>query len=147
MQASAPSPVVRARNIGIAVLLVFAGLWVGYMVTSDDPRDRSADDWIALAVIAVVLAVIWRFVVVGPLKRSEGNTPAKAGMIAGIIGLLSNALFWAGLPLVLGAGALVLGVEGRRRAGVGQGRAGMAQAAVILGGVTLAAWIVFMIVG
>ena len=147
MEISTVAPRTRARNLGLAVWGIIVGIFVAYLLTSDDPRDRSADDWIAVAVLGVVFAVIWRFVVVGPLGRAEGNTPAKVGLIVGIIAVLSNALFWAGLPFVLGAAAVTLGFDGRKRAAAGAGRAGMSQAATILGAVAVGAWLVFMIIG
>ncbi len=147
MEVSTLSPRTRARGVGLVVLAVIVGIWIAYLTTSDDPRDRSADDWIALGILVVVLAVIWRFVVVGPLQRAEGNTPAKVGLIIGILGVLGNGLFWSGLPFVLGAGALVLGIEGRKRSAIGYGRAGMAQWALILGAVAVVGWIVLSIIG
>jgi hypothetical protein len=41
--------------------------------------------------------------------------PARAGLIAGVLALLSVAVFWSGLPFVLGPAAVVLGLLGRAR--------------------------------
>lgn len=53
-------------------------------------------------------------------------------------------VFWTGLPFVLGAAALVLGVEGRKRARAGAGRAGAARAAFVMGAIQTAGWLVLM---
>ncbi len=45
------------------------------------------------------------------------DRPARAGLVVGLLGLLSLAAFWSGLPYVLGPAAIVLGLAGRARAG------------------------------
>jgi hypothetical protein len=47
------------------------------------------------------------------IPRSE--RPARAGLIVGLLGALSVAAFWTGLPFVLGPAAVVLGLLGRAR--------------------------------
>jgi hypothetical protein len=43
------------------------------------------------------------------------DRPARAGLIAGGLAVLSVAVFWSGLPYVLGPAAVVLGLLGRAR--------------------------------
>ena len=43
------------------------------------------------------------------------DRPARAGLIVGVLGVLSIAAFWSGLPYVLGPAAIVLGLLGRAR--------------------------------
>jgi hypothetical protein len=58
--------------------------------------------------------------------------PARAGLVTGVIGALAIAVYWTGLPFVLGPAAIVLGLLGRARAdGKGAGTA-----AVVLGTLT-----------
>lgn len=38
--------------------------------------------------------------------------PGRAGLVVGLLGVLSLAAFWSGLPFVLGPAALALGVRG-----------------------------------
>jgi hypothetical protein len=47
------------------------------------------------------------------IPRSEH--PARAGLVTGVIGVLSLAAFWSGLPYVLGPAAIALGLLGRAR--------------------------------
>lgn len=42
--------------------------------------------------------------------------PTRAGLIVGLLAILSLAAFWSGLPYVLGPAAVVLGLLGRTRA-------------------------------
>jgi hypothetical protein len=41
------------------------------------------------------------------------DRPARAGLIVGLLAILSLAAFWSGLPYVLGPAAIVLGLLGR----------------------------------
>ena len=43
--------------------------------------------------------------------------PAQTGLVVGVIAVLSMAVFWSGLPYVLGPAAVVLGLLGRARPG------------------------------
>ena len=98
--------------------------------------------WIILGVAAGVIAAIWRGVVLWPMARVEGNIPAVLGVISGTVALPAMAFFMLSAPFVLGASALVLGIEGRRRARNGAGRSGLDLAAIILGAFACLAWIV-----
>jgi hypothetical protein len=57
------------------------------------------------------------------------DRPARAGLVVGLIAVLSLAAFWSGLPYVLGPAAVVLGLLGRSHA---EDRA-QATTAVVLG--------------
>lgn len=61
--------------------------------------------------------------------------PARAGLIAGVLGVLSVAAYWTGLPFVLGPAAVVLGLLGRAST---ETRAS-GTIAVVLGGLTTVA--------
>lgn len=45
----------------------------------------------------------------------RSGRPARAGLIIGLLALLSLAAFWSGLPYVLGPAAIVLGLQGRSK--------------------------------
>lgn len=49
------------------------------------------------------------------IPRSE--RPARAGVLAGVAALASVAVFWTGLPFVLGPAAAALGLRGRTQGG------------------------------
>jgi hypothetical protein len=57
------------------------------------------------------------------------DRPARAGLVVGLIAVLSLAAFWSGLPYVLGPAAVLLGLLGRART---EDRA-QATTAVVLG--------------
>ena len=128
----------RARSLGLTALTVFAGYLVLIIYGDDEPVTTGS--WVFVGVTFAVAALVWLFAVAGPLGREAGNTPAKVGLVIGIVALLSNVMFWIGFNGFLGAAAIVLGVEGSRRAQRGEGRAGMAKAATILGLISVVAF-------
>jgi hypothetical protein len=67
--------------------------------------------------------------------------PARAGLIAGALGLLSLPVFWSGLPYVLGPAAIVFGLLGRTREGSG----GAATAAIVLGALATTAGVLALV--
>jgi hypothetical protein len=60
--------------------------------------------------------------------------PARAGLVVGVLGILSVAAYWTGLPYVLGPAAIVLGLLGRARV---EGK-NAATASVVLGALATA---------
>ena len=46
----------------------------------------------------------------------RSDRPARIGLVVGVIGVLSLAAYWSGLPYVLGPAAIALGLLGRARA-------------------------------
>jgi hypothetical protein len=68
--------------------------------------------------------------------------PGRAGLVTALIGVLSLAAFWTGLPYVLGPAAVVLGLLGRARAG----ERGQGTVAVVLGALVTAAAIAAVVV-
>jgi hypothetical protein len=133
----------RARTLGLAVVAAFAGFSIFLIEADTEPADGGA--WIYVSVVTVIAAALWWLAVAKPLDREAGNTPAKVGLVIGILALVSNLAFWAGYDAVLGIAAVVLGVEGARRARAGEGRARMAKGATILGGISVGAFVVLMI--
>jgi hypothetical protein len=64
---------------------------------------------VTLACSLAVAAALFGWVI----PRSE--RPARAGLIAGLLGALALPVFWTGLPFVLGPAAVALGLLGRVR--------------------------------
>ena len=146
MEASAARRPSRVRTTAPAVIVVIVGYIVSFIATSDDPRDPSGNNWVLIGIAAAAAALILSLIVAPTLARHEGNTPAKVGLVAGLLALPSILLFWTGLPLLLGAAALVLGFEGRVLARRGAGRAVEARAATLLGAVLCGGWFVVMLI-
>jgi FtsH-binding integral membrane protein len=85
--------------------------------------------------IALLTAAIFGLVVTRGLRHVAAG---GRGIAMGVIGLLAVPVaFWSGVPLVLGAGATLLGQAGRR-ADTGSGKA---IAAFVLGVLTLVGYV------
>jgi hypothetical protein len=90
---------------------------------------------VVLVIIVVAIGIVFGVV----LPRSEGGAnAARTALILSVLGLLSVAVFWAGLPPVLAIGGIVLarsaGTSGLARTGVVVGvLALLADLAVYLG--------------
>ncbi|MGN6301682.1 MAG: hypothetical protein ACTHN8_11400 [Angustibacter sp.] len=85
--------------------------------------------------IPVLTALVFALVVARGLRRPAAG---GRGIAMGVIGLLAVPVaFWSGIPLVLGAGATMLGQAGRR-ADEGSGKA---IASFVLGVLTLIGYV------
>jgi hypothetical protein len=73
------------------------------------------------------------------------NRPAIAGMVGGVLSVLSYALFFVWAPVFFGAAAVVLGRTGLRRSHDGRGGDRAALAAILLGLAALAFWLFYFI--
>ena len=132
---------VAAMALAGAIALTAFGTFVG------EQREDQTDGYWLLAVFLIVVTLLVFGLVVRQSTQTqiEGNSPALSGLITSISGVLTIAAFWSGLPVILGAAGALLGAEGRQRALQGAGRAGMAQAALILGMLSIVAAVVLFI--
>ncbi len=123
----------RERWIGVLAGLLAVGLAVfGVYGDSSAPQNQKDSLWQVVVLVLVVTAVVYALVLPWAMKRS----PQKAGLIVSILGFLSIAAFWSGLPIVLGGAGATLGVAGREQM---VEKRGLATAAVAIGGVTVVA--------
>jgi hypothetical protein len=60
--------------------------------------------------------------------------PGRVGLVVGLIGALSLAVFWSGLPYVLGPAAVVLGLRGRQT----EAERGPGTTALVIGALVIA---------
>ena len=99
---------------------------------SDGAEYSGGEFWVISGLIAVATAVVFGLVVHRSARRS-----AFVGLALAIAGLLLLVpAFWSGLPAVLGAGGVALGVAARRTR-----RSGVATAAVAIGALTLIGYV------
>lgn len=112
-----------AAAVGAAALALL--VWVNFAVGAGENGGLGP-----FLVTAVVALVVWAFVFGWYAPRAQ--SPARAGLVASLLGLVSVAAFWSALPLLLGAAGIVFGVQGApaaRRIGL---------AAVALGSLAIA---------
>jgi hypothetical protein len=118
--------VAAAASIALALAL---GAWGTY----GEPGDQGNGDYLVVAVIiAVGAAVVFGWAVPKGLRKEAAGGTALA---LSVLALLAIAVFWSGLPTILAAGAIVLGLEGWNA----RDRAWMCRAAVVVGALAVAA--------
>lgn len=121
----------RERWIGVLAGLLAVGLAVfGVYGDATAPQSQKNSLWQIVLLVLVVTAVVYGLILPWAVKRS----PQKAGLIVSILGFLSIAAFWSGLPVVLGGAGATLGVAGREQAAE---KRGLATAALAIGAVTV----------
>lgn len=121
----------RARLIGVFAGLLAVGLAIfGVYGDSSAPQNQKNSLWMVVLLILAVTAVVYALVVPWAMKRS----PQKAGLVVSILGFLSLAAFWSGLPVVLGGAGAALGAAGREQT---VERRGLSTAALAIGGVAV----------
>jgi hypothetical protein len=116
-------PVASVRGLAAkvgAVAVVAAGGLATYAAYGD-PHAKSGQESAvpSLVVIAVVVGlVVYGWVVPKGLQsiRSGGRHAARWALVPAVVALLVSVAFWSGLPVVIGAGALMLAAEGRAQA-------------------------------
>jgi hypothetical protein len=110
--------------VDAAVLTAIGTFWD---VTGNDSggASRSWGDYaICLGVIAVATGVVFGLVV----RTAAAGNPGRRGVILGVLSVLTGAVAWSGLPMVLAAGALACAFLRRER----HGAFGTAGAAILV---------------
>lgn len=142
-----PVPRIAAAAAGAALLLMLVGTYVDTpFKTSGTGRWALVSEGqgigellLIVAFAAVGAAVVFGVVVARGLRRAPQGA-ARAALVVAVVGLLSLAVFWTGLPAIVAAGAAVLALDARNRLGRAPAPVGVA---LILAGLTVvgAAWL------
>jgi hypothetical protein len=124
-------------GIGVAASVLAAlGLAAANFLGADGENGGVGPYIGTLAASIAIAAVVFGWAI----PRSE--RPARAGLIAAALALLSLPVFWTGLPYVLGPAAIAYGLIGRARS---EGR-GAATVAVVLGALATVAAVAAVVV-
>jgi hypothetical protein len=137
-----PRTTILAVTAAILVISTACGYW---LLTNDS--DKEYVGWVIVSVVGTLIAagLLLRFVPATEEER-DGNAPARRALVLGVVAFVTLAVFWTGLPIIIGIPALVLAAEGRARAAT-YGQGGEATAGAILGGFAALAATVTLIVG
>lgn len=126
----------RQNLFGAAVAAVLAAAALAAANFAGDDENGGVGPYALTLIVSLALAAILFGWAIPRIER-----PARAGLVAGVIAVLSIAVFWTGLPYVLGPAAVVLGLLGRTRL---EGRGG-ATVAVALGALATVGGVVAVI--
>jgi hypothetical protein len=120
----------EARPVALASVALAAGLaaWGTFGGTEDG---QIVEYLVVCAIIAVGALVVFGWAVP---RFADSDAAARTALVLSVLGLLSIAVFWTGLPPVLAAGGALLGWAARGRA--------LAKAAIVVGALALVADVV-----
>lgn len=112
---SAPSrtPVVAALGIVASLIATAVGTFWDLSDNEKSNHHSFGEYLFTAGVIAIAAAIVFGLVV---RNAGEGN-PGRRALILGVVGALSIAVFWAGLPLVLAAGSVACALVERDKLG------------------------------
>jgi predicted membrane channel-forming protein YqfA (hemolysin III family) len=110
---------------GCAAAVLAAVALAAANFTGDDSNGGTGPYAVTLVASVALVGVLFGWAI----PRVE--RPSRTGVVVGVLGVLSIAAFWTGLPYVLGPAAIVFGLRGRTRV---EGN-GPSTAAVLLGGI------------
>jgi amino acid transporter len=123
------------RTVGvIAVVVAIVGAAFANVI-NNDPGEEG--EWSIFIVSAVLLVPIGAFLFGRVVPRARERQPARTGLVMSILGFLTVAAFWTGLPYLLGAGGAFLGLAGEVRSPRTEAR-GLAIAAMLIGALAIA---------
>ena len=137
--AAAPNwPVAAAIGAGTATVLTAVGTF--WDITGDESGDRTMTDFwgylsVNLGMIVVGTAIVFGLVV----RPATAANAGRRGLVLAVVGLLSVAVFWTGLPAILAAGATACALVDRRTGSFSR----LSQSALAISVVTLglAVWL------
>jgi len=123
---------VAVAAVGLATAFAVLG-------TYGETGDHGGRDLlIVLAIVAIGAAAVFGYVV----PRGLGLEAAGASaLVLSVLGLLTVAVFWSGLPPILAAGGILLGWAGRNAE---RGRM-MCRAAIAIGTLAIAAYVAIVL--
>jgi hypothetical protein len=136
----------RAAKAGAAAAV--AGAALAFYAAYGDPHagtSQKASVPFLVGLVVVVSAIVFGLLAPRALRAAQDGRPGASrwGLACGIVALIAMpVVFWTGVPLVVGAAGLVLGVSGRRSGG-GRG----ATAAVVIGTLAIVGGIIFAVLG
>lgn len=134
MTSTTYSPDTRTPLLPAAVLTALLGIGftaLGVFADGSGGAEHEPREFFVIAAISVVaVAAVFGLCV----RRLEGSPRAAGvGLALAVVGLLSIAVFWAGLTPALAVGGLLLGADARRsRQHAGRGGAAIAVGALAL---------------
>jgi len=107
------TPLLAALGLGASAVLTATGTF--WDVTNNDKVDDNsfADYWPVLVIAAVAAAIVYGLVV----RTAAAGHPGRRALVLSIVGFLSNAVFWAGLPMVIVSAAVACALADRDKLG------------------------------
>ena len=123
------TPIALAAMV-LAVVLLAIGAYSG--------DDDDTGYFISASLISIAVAIVLFWVVLPRISR-----PGLGALILGIIAVATIVVFWLGLPTIVGAAAIAIGLGARESSA----EPSKATAGIVLGALAVVVHIVFAFVG
>jgi cytochrome bd-type quinol oxidase subunit 2 len=139
---TAPSRTPLIAAIGYAVTAVLTAMGTFWDLTNNesDSHHDASEYFIVLGIAAVGAALVFGLVV----RTAATGNPGRRALILSVVGFLSVAVFWAGLPAVIAAGALACALTQKDKDG---SFSVASKTALALSAITVALAVMLAIVG
>ena len=124
-------------GIGVAAVILAALALSGANFFGEEGENGGLGAYVSMLAVSIAIAVT---VFGWAIPRTD--RPARGGLVAGALAVLSLPVYWTGIPYVLGPAAIALGLLGRARP---DSRVA-ATTAVVLGALATAAGVAAVIV-
>lgn len=133
-------PATRLVAAGVGLLTLGAGSALAWYAAYGDPhpkQDQKDAVPSTIVVAAVVAAVVFGVLVPMALRsiREQGSRPTTWAMTLSVVAFLTLAVFWSGIPLIIGTAAAWVAWEGRATALQVAVRPKLYTIALVLGGI------------
>ncbi|HUZ28670.1 MAG TPA: hypothetical protein VMU90_05480 [Solirubrobacteraceae bacterium] len=136
--------------VALAAIAAAAGLAAYAAYGDPHPKANQQAGVPFLIVVSVVVGVaVFAGLVPKGLRAIRAAAPSAPRWAVGFgaVAVVSCAAFWSGVPIVIGAAAALLGIEGRRGAATGATTARPYNVATVLAVVTIVASTAFVVLG
>ena len=120
-------PMFAVIGAGMAAVLTAVGTFLD-LTDNEDGGGSVGEYLVVIGIIAVATAIVFGLVV----RTASGDGAGTRALVLALVGLLSSAVFWAGLPSVLAAGAVACALVARDQLGQMPRRATAAVAIAVL---------------
>jgi hypothetical protein len=112
---TAPSRTPLLAAFGVAASAVLTAMGTFWDLTNNESsNEHDAGEYlVVLGIIAVAVAIVF-----GLVERNAGSgNPGRRAAILAVVSVLSIAVFWAGLPMVLVSGAVACALAEKDKLG------------------------------
>jgi hypothetical protein len=159
MDSTRVEPVARHRPVDLAIVERYApwavaGVALSVLSTaiatfdfigSSDAGGADRGEWFVTIFIAVATAVLAFGMLYEVSARGAHQDSFAVGL--GLLALAACAVFWSGVPIVLGVAAIAAGLEVLRRRTIGGERPRVAEAGMVMGALAVVLAMVFCVTG
>jgi hypothetical protein len=112
---TAPSrtPLLAAFGVAASAVLTAMGTFWDLTDNEEGSNHGAGDYFIVLGIIAVAVAIVYGLVV----RNAGAGNPGRRAAILAVVSVLSIAVFWAGLPMVLVSGVVACALAEKDKLG------------------------------